>query len=575
MTISSTTRVAGPYIGNGTASVFAFTFKVFSASDLSVIRTVTATGVDSTLSLNSDYTVTLNGNQNTNPGGSVTLSAGALATGLTLTITSDIANLQPTDLTNQGGFYPEVITDSLDRATIQIQQMDDGTTRSLKAPVTDPLPLNMTLPNIAQRSGKFLTFDGAGQPIVASGTGSDTALRTDLVNQTAVSAGASIVGFRQPGANATGRTVLSKTREFVSVMDFGAVGNGTTDDTTAFNNAWADQNPRPVFVPAGSYAITGTVTGQFYSFGTVTIVGGTVSRINRFSSNLTVDGATLVVDPTNDRVGIGTASPNTTLHVEGDITITGSMIGNETITGDLAVTGGDITTSTTGTATVFNTSATTLNVGGAATTVTLGSSSGTTTATIGSVSGTVSVGNLSMNAGYGSSAPVYGCRAWVNFDGSTNANQAATYSQSGTTVTVTLTAHGYRVGHVIYADITSGTAVDGQYTITSAATDTFTYTAGTSLTTSGNVTLLRNTIRGSGNIHSVTDYGTGRYYVNLFTPLPDTNYAVVTDGAEAPTAGYHTFGPTVANRGTVAFSVYTSSDTAAADNPSVSIAVFR
>jgi hypothetical protein len=50
-----------------------------------------------------------------------------------------------------------------------------------------------------------------------------------------------------------------------------------------------------------------------------------------------------------------------------------------TLAGDLAVNGSDITTTGTGTATVFNTNATTLNLGGAATAVNIGASSGTTT----------------------------------------------------------------------------------------------------------------------------------------------------------------------------------------------------
>jgi len=169
LTISSTTRIAGPFVGTGSASVFPFTFKVFAASDLDVIRLNSSTGVETTLVLTTDYTVTLNGNQNTNPGGSVTLVAGALASGFTLTITSDIANLQPTDLTNQGGFYPEVITDSLDRATIQIQQMFEDVGRSLKGPISDG-SLNMELPTSAIRASKFLFFDSNGLPSAAAGT---------------------------------------------------------------------------------------------------------------------------------------------------------------------------------------------------------------------------------------------------------------------------------------------------------------------------------------------------------------------------------------------------------------------
>lgn len=132
MTINSTIRKAGPFIGNGTASSFPFTYKVFQASDLDVVRLDQSTNVQTTLQLTTDYTVVLNQDQDSNPGGTVTLVAGALATGYTLTMTSDVPNLQPTDLTNQGGFYPEVINDALDRATIQIQQLQEQTDRSLK-----------------------------------------------------------------------------------------------------------------------------------------------------------------------------------------------------------------------------------------------------------------------------------------------------------------------------------------------------------------------------------------------------------------------------------------------------------
>ena len=77
MTISSTTRINGPYI-SGTA--LPVTFKVFTAADLQVIRLNTSTGTETTLVLNSDYTVTLNVDQNTNPGGTVTLVVAASAT---------------------------------------------------------------------------------------------------------------------------------------------------------------------------------------------------------------------------------------------------------------------------------------------------------------------------------------------------------------------------------------------------------------------------------------------------------------------------------------------------------------
>lgn len=51
--------------------------------------------------------------------------------------------------------------------------------------------------------------------------------------------------------------------------------------------------------------------------------------------------------------------------------------GATTFSGDVAVNGGDLTTTSTGTATLFNTNATTLNIGGAATTISMGASNST------------------------------------------------------------------------------------------------------------------------------------------------------------------------------------------------------
>lgn len=124
--------------------------------------------------------------------------------------------------------------------------------------------------------------------------------------------------------------------------------------------------------------------------------------------------------------------------------------------------------------------------------------------------------------------PEFKCRAWVNFNGAASANLTGTYSQSGTTVTVTAANHGMSVGQFVYATITSGTAVTGYYTVASVISSSqFTYTAGTSLTTSGNITLNFRSIRASGNVSSVTRSATGDYTINLSTPMPDAAYAVM------------------------------------------------
>jgi lambda family phage minor tail protein L len=68
------------------------------------------------------------------------------------------------------------------------------------------------------------------------------------------------------------------------------------------------------------------------------------------------------------------------------------------------------------------------------------------------------------------------------------ASFTGTYSRTGTTLTVTRTAHGLTTDKSVYLDFTSGAASDGAYTITAYTANTFTVTTAASGTTSGNVT---------------------------------------------------------------------------------------
>jgi len=62
---------------------------------------------------------------------------------------------------------------------------------------------------------------------------------------------------------------------------------------------------------------------------------------------------------------------------------------------------------------------------------------------------------------------------------------SATYGQSGTTITITKTDHGYSVGDFVVIDFTAGSATDGNYQIISVpSSSTFTVTSATSATIS-------------------------------------------------------------------------------------------
>lgn len=70
------------------------------------------------------------------------------------------------------------------------------------------------------------------------------------------------IPFLQAGTGAVARTAQAKMRDVVSVKDFGAVGDGVTDDTAAIQAAadYANSIGGTLYADSGTYKITATVT---------------------------------------------------------------------------------------------------------------------------------------------------------------------------------------------------------------------------------------------------------------------------------------------------------------------------
>ena len=94
--------------------------------------------------------------------------------------------------------------------------------------------------------------------------------------------------------------------------------------------------------------------------------------------------------------------------------------------------------------------------------------------------------------------------------------KTGTYSQSGTTVTISITSHGVAIGDVLTIDYTSGSATDGTFTVSTVTSDdAFTVTASSSATNSGNV--------------SITLSGSGQFVCDSWSKqIPFNNRAVIT-----------------------------------------------
>jgi len=150
------TSVARRIVYTGSAGVgpYAFSFPVIVNTDIAVYKN------DVLLTLTTDYTVTISG---TTGQGSVTLVVAATGADR-ITIVGARPIQRSTDFVTGGDFFANTLNTELDSEVIFVQQVAETAERSIKAPVTDPTSINMTLPNNTVRAGRTLAFDATGNP---------------------------------------------------------------------------------------------------------------------------------------------------------------------------------------------------------------------------------------------------------------------------------------------------------------------------------------------------------------------------------------------------------------------------
>lgn len=136
MVVSITSNV-NTYIGAGNASVYPFTFPVFTQTDI-VVSVVDPTGLTTySLTLGLDFSVSglITGASIANTGAitlinnsQAWLTAGNLTSLWTLTIERIVPLSQSTSIRNEGSYFPETIENALDYLTMICQQLQEAIT---------------------------------------------------------------------------------------------------------------------------------------------------------------------------------------------------------------------------------------------------------------------------------------------------------------------------------------------------------------------------------------------------------------------------------------------------------------
>nr|DAR05462.1 MAG TPA: tail fiber protein [Caudoviricetes sp.] len=151
------------YTGNGSQTDFPFSFVVFNAeTDIKVFRK--NPDEDEKVVPASDFSVTLNADQASNPGGKVVMSV-APGKGVVIAILSNVAYEQTMELTTHDGFDPRTLNKNADRIVAMVQQLIEQTSRAL---ITDPTD------TITPRQLRDKLLAAVDDAIAAAGTSKET-----------------------------------------------------------------------------------------------------------------------------------------------------------------------------------------------------------------------------------------------------------------------------------------------------------------------------------------------------------------------------------------------------------------
>jgi hypothetical protein len=246
------------YTGSAGVGPYAFNFEVLTNTDIKVYKN------DLLLTLTTDYTVSISSTLGT---GSVTLVTAATGSDR-ITIVGARAIQRTTDFTTGGDFFANTLNDEMDSQTILVQQVAETAERGIKAPVTDPTNISMTLPVNTARAGKTLAFDSSGNPVAGDPIGnwrgnwaSGTAYQNRDIVKDSSNSNVYLVITAHTSSGSLPISTNADSAKFALVVDASAA------DASADAAAISETNAAASAILANDWATktSGTVAGGEYS----------------------------------------------------------------------------------------------------------------------------------------------------------------------------------------------------------------------------------------------------------------------------------------------------------------------
>lgn len=255
MTITSENKRV-QFAGNGSTTAFQYNFRILDEDDLLVVLQSSA-GVDTVQTKTTHYTVAGVGDAG---GGTITMLTPP-ASGETLSLVLDTAATQTTDYSSGGGFPAQSHEDALDNAINAVKRALDKVERSLKLQDGDVVGDGQ----FDAESNKITNLEnGSANQDAATIANVDAKIAAAILDEagsnliTALGSGYVLEdeNYQITSTGSSARELDDRLTESRTVKDFGAVGDGATDDTAKFQAAINSiSTVGSILVPSGTYVV--------------------------------------------------------------------------------------------------------------------------------------------------------------------------------------------------------------------------------------------------------------------------------------------------------------------------------